>query len=33
MVGIVPSGITVKDLDVSIPFYREALGLELLEDS
>lgn len=31
MIGIVHSGITVRDLDVSIPFYRDVLGLELLK--
>ncbi len=32
MDGIVHTGITVKDLDVSIPFYRDVLGLELLKE-
>ena len=31
MTGIVHSGITVKDLSVSIPFYRDVLGLELIK--
>lgn len=31
MIGIIHSGVTVKDLDVSIPFYRDVLGLELLK--
>lgn len=31
MIGIVHSGITVKDLSVSIPFYRDVLGLELIK--
>ena len=31
MIGIVHSGITVKDLSVSIPFYRDVLGLELVK--
>ena len=31
MIGIVHSGFTVKDLSVSIPFYRDVLGLELIK--
>lgn len=31
MKGIVHSGITVRNLDVSIPFYRDVLGLELVK--
>lgn len=31
MTGIVHSGITVRDLSVSIPFYRDVLGLELIK--
>lgn len=31
MIGIVHSGITVKDLSISIPFYRDVLGLELIK--
>lgn len=31
IIGIVHSGITVKDLSVSIPFYRDVLGLELIK--
>lgn len=29
--GVVHSGITVKSLEVSIPFYRDILGLELVK--
>ena len=32
LTGIVHSGITVKDLTVSIPFYRDVLGLELIKE-
>lgn len=32
MIGIVHAGVTVKDLDVSIPFYRDVLGLELIRE-
>ncbi|MDL2248103.1 VOC family protein [Tyzzerella sp. OttesenSCG-928-J15] len=32
MDGIVHTGITVKDLNISIPFYRDILGLELLKE-
>lgn len=32
MDGIVHTGITVRDLTVSIPFYRDILGLELLKE-
>lgn len=31
MIGIVHTGITVKDLDISIPFYRDVLGLRLVK--
>ena len=30
--GVVHSGITVKDLSVSIPFYRDILGLEIVRE-
>lgn len=32
MDGIIHTGITVRDLSVSIPFYRDVLGLELLKE-
>ena len=32
MIGIVHSGIAVKDLSVSVPFYRDVLGLELVKE-
>ncbi|NLY71861.1 MAG: hypothetical protein GX076_09340 [Clostridiales bacterium] len=32
MKGIVHAGIAVKDLSVSIPFYRDVLGLELIKE-
>jgi catechol 2,3-dioxygenase-like lactoylglutathione lyase family enzyme len=32
MQGIVHSGITVRDLAVSIPFYRDVLGLRLIKE-
>lgn len=31
MIGVVHSGVAVKDLEVSIPFYRDVLGLELVK--
>jgi len=30
--GVVHSGITVKDLSVSLPFYRDVLGFELVRE-
>lgn len=30
--GVVHSGVTVRDLKVSIPFYRDVLGLELTKE-
>jgi catechol 2,3-dioxygenase-like lactoylglutathione lyase family enzyme len=32
MKGIIHSGITVRDLAVSIPFYRDVLGLRLIKE-
>lgn len=32
MIGVVHSGVTVKDLEKSIPFYRDVLELELVKE-